>query len=237
MFPDSRETQDARSLILQSEQKINKWVSVQCGVHYCGFRNRKGAHRLPSFLRCVSNLINSAAPPQPPGALQCHPAYSNLFSLFPGFPPEQHPFRCVEATGFLVNYCVCTSLNMPAWSHVLQGREVFPIHTPKRLVSTFFILFLQSVCLCPKWRKEKRQRLFAWRRISPGLRAGSGCVGPSPIYFYFCKISIRVLPGLSPLVFQSGREWRTGGLHTDAGELPFFEFSVDVKIYMNATGL
>lgn len=153
-FQTAEKRRKLGSLILQSEQKINKWVSVQCGVHYCGFRNRKGAHRFPSFLRCVSNLINSAAPPQPPGALQCHPAYSNLFFLFPGSPQEQHPFRCVEATGFLVNYCVCTSLNMPASSHVLHGREFFPIHTPKRLVP----LFSSSSPKClPLSKVEKRE--------------------------------------------------------------------------------
>lgn len=114
-------------------------------------------------------------------------------SYFPG-PQEQHPFRCVKVTGFLVNYCVCTFLNMLASSRVLQGKEVFffpPIHTPKRLAP----LFLQSVSLCPKWRKEKRcVSLRRDRRISPGLRAGSGCMGLSQCIFIFVKLAFSCFP-------------------------------------------
>lgn len=170
-------------------------MSAQCGVHYCGFRSRKGAHRFPSFLRCVSNLINSLLPlHSPPGALRCHPAYSNLFFLFPGFPQEQHPFRCVEATGFLVNYCVCTFLNMPASSHVLQGREVFPIHTPKRLVPLFssssskVSAFVQS--------REKRRDSGCLRGDASPLFSELALVvwGLSQFIFIFVELAFQCFP-------------------------------------------
>lgn len=120
---------EARSLVLESEQRINKQLSAQCGVHYVDSEiGRVPTGSLASQGMCQS-WLTPHCPARPSGAARCHPACSNLFFLFPGSFRSQHPFWCAEVSGFLVNYCVCTFPNTPASSHALQGRVLSNPHS------------------------------------------------------------------------------------------------------------
>lgn len=193
-------------MLLESEQRITKQLSVQCGVHYCGFRNRKGAHCFPSSPRCVSDLINSPLPLHDPQELfsvtQPTLIYSSYFPVPSGADTLSGVLKSQDPLLIIV---FALSLICQHQAIFSRGKNFFQ-STLLNILPHFFILLLRSGGLCPS-RENRRDVLGVCGDSFPLVPelALIACVFPNICYFYFCQINIRVVSSLSPQVFQNGR--------------------------------